>query len=114
MLYFAKITHYHSSKNRLQEYVGKQVKQLECQTVGDPQAFGKHLEQLVHRANLKFPRCRPLVTYFHKAHTQGDYSAGVSEVIEFSLYAQRGIFAGPQDHVPITPNEGIQATMFAD
>jgi hypothetical protein len=111
-MHFAKITNSHSSKNRLQEYVGKQVKQLECQTVEDPQAFGKHLEQLVHRANLKFPRCRPLVAYYHKAHTQGDYSAGVGDVVQFSLYAQRGEFRGVQAHVPVTPNEGQQASIF--
>jgi len=111
-MFFAKITNSHNSRNRLQEYVGKQVRQLECQVLDDPDAFGKHLEQLVHRANLKFPRCRPLVTYFRKAHTQGDYSAGVNEVVQFSLYAQRGVFNGAQGHIPITPNEGQQASLF--
>lgn len=111
-MFFAKITNSHSSKNRLQEYVGKQVKQLECQVLDNPDAFGKHLEQLVHRANLKFPRCRPLVAYLRKAHTQGDYSAGVNEVVQFSLYAQRGVFKGVQSHVPITLNEGQQARLF--
>lgn len=111
-MFFAKITNSHNSKNRLTEYVGKQVKQLECQTVEDPAAFGKHLEQLVHRANYKFPRCHPLKAYLNKAYTEGDYSAGVSEVVEFRLYAQRGVFQGVQAHVPVTPGEGQQATMF--
>ena len=113
-MYFAKITNSHNSKNRLQEYVGKQAKQLECQTVEDPQAFGKHLEQLVHRANYKFPRCRPLAAYLRKAHTQGDYSAGIDEVIQFSLYAQRGVFGGVQAHLPLAPNEGVQVSIFTN
>lgn len=111
-MYFAKITSYSNSKNRLQEYLGKQLRQLECLTVEDPQAFGKHIEQLVHRANYKFPRCTSLTAYLHKAHTEGDYTGGVSEVVQFHLYAQRGAFQGLQDHVPVTPNEGIQAALF--
>ncbi|MDB5243659.1 MAG: hypothetical protein JWP57_4284 [Spirosoma sp.] len=113
-MFFAKITNSHNSRNRLTEYVGKQVKQLECQTVEDPAAFGNHLEQLVHRANLKFPRCHPLRAYLRKSHTEGDYSAGVNEVVQFSLYAQRGVFKEVQGHIPITPNEGQQATLFTD
>lgn len=111
-MFFAKITQSHNSKNRLTEYLGKQVKQLECQAVEDPGAFGKHLNRLVDRANYKFPRCRPLTSYLRKAYTEGDYSAGVGEVVEFRLYAQRGVFQGVPAHLPVTPNEGQQASMF--
>jgi hypothetical protein len=113
-MFFAKITNSHNSKNRLTEYVGKQVKQLECQTVDDPHAFGKHLEQLVHRANYKFPRCHPLTAYLRKSHIEGDYSARVGEVVEFRLYAQRGVFGGVQSHISITPAEGQQGSLFTD
>lgn len=112
-MYFAKITNSHNAKNRLQEYVSKQLKPLECLTVDDPKAFAKHLETTVHRANNKFPRCRPLVSYLHTAYTNGDFNAGVGEVIQFSLYSQRGSFEGTPDHVPVTPNEGVQTAMFS-
>lgn len=111
-MYFIKITNLHNSKNRLQDYVSKQLRQLECLTLDDRQALKKHLEATVHRANGKFPRCRPLVAYLHAAYTNGDFNAGVGEVIQFSLYAQRGVFKGPVDHVPVTANEGIQAHLF--
>lgn len=112
-MFFAKITNSHSTKNRLQEYLSKQLKPLECLTVDDPDAFKKHLETTVHRANLKFPRCRPLVCYLHTAYTNGDFTAGVGEVVQFSLYAHRGVFEGPQAHVPVTANEGIQTAIFS-
>ena len=111
-MFFAKITNSHNTKNRLQEYVSKQLKPLECLTVKEPESFKKHLESTVHRANLKFPRCRPLVSYLHTAHMAGHFTAGVAEVIQFSLYAQRGVFE-PQTHVPVTPNEGIQTDIFS-
>ncbi|WP_018619751.1 hypothetical protein [Spirosoma luteum] len=113
-MYFAKITNHCNTKNRLQEYVSKQLKPLECLTVEDPEVFKKHLETTVHRANLKFPRCRPLVSYLQEAYSKGDFTAGVGELIQFSLYSQRGVFAGPPEPVPITPKEGVQASLFAD
>lgn len=112
-MYFAKITNSHNAKNRLQEYVSKQLKQLECLTVDDPESFKKHLETTVHRANNKFPRCRPLVSYLHTAYTKGDFNAGVGEVIQFSLYSQRGTFERLPDHIAVTPNEGVQTSMFS-
>lgn len=111
---FVKITNSHASKNRLQDYLSKQLKPLECLTVDDPEAFRKHLETMTHKANLRFPRCRPLVSYLHTAYTHGDYRAGVGEVVEFSLYAQRGVFEGVPAHVPITANEGVQSILFGD
>lgn len=112
-MYFIKVTNSHNAKNRLQEYVGKQLRTLECLTLEDPQALKTHLEATVHRANLKFPRCRPLVAYLHTAYVNGDFNAGVSDVVQFSLYQQRGVFAGPEEHIPVTPNEGVQAALFA-
>jgi hypothetical protein len=112
-MYFAKITNSHNANNRLNEYVSKQLKPLECLTVEDPKAFKKHLKTTVHRANNKFPRCRPLVSYLHTANTNGDFNAGVGEVIQFSLYSQRGTFERLPDHVTVTSNEGVQTAMFS-
>jgi hypothetical protein len=112
-MYFAKITNAHNAKNRLQDYVGKQLKSLDCLMVAHPGEFKKHLETIVHRANLKFLRCRPLVSYLHTAYTTGDFNAGVSEVIQFSLYAGRGVFEGSLNQVPVTPPEGVQTTLFS-
>lgn len=112
-MFFAKITNSYNAKNRLQEYLSKQLKQLECLNVADTDAFKKHLETTVHRANLKFPKCTPLVSYLHPSYTSGDYTAGVGDLIQFSLYAHRGSFEPGQAPAPVTTNEGIQTDIFS-
>lgn len=112
-MYFAKITTTYNGKNRLQEYLTKQLKSMECLTVEDPEAFKKYLETTVHKANLKFPRCRPLVSYLHTAHSSGGFTAGVSDLIQFNLYEQRGVFESTQAPPPVHANEGIQASIFS-
>ena len=111
-MYFAKITNNYAANNQLKAFVGKQLKSLECNTVEDPEAFKKHLERIVHRANLGFKRCKPLVSYMHQRYTEGHYSAGVSEVIEFSLYKHQGVFNAGQPGQSTQSVEGVQATMF--
>lgn len=112
-MYFAKITNSYNAKNRLQEYLSKQLKSLECLTVEDPEAFKKYLETTVHKANLKFPRCRPLVSYLHTAYSSGGFSAGVSDLIQFNLYKQRGVFELTQTPAPVHPNEMVQVSLFS-
>ena len=114
MPYFVKITNCHSGKNKLQEYVSKQLAELECLTLDDPDAFKKHLDTTVHRANQKFPRCRPLIAYLHAPYKSGQYTAGVGEVIQFSLYAQRGVFVPDAVTKPASSGEGMQATLFTN
>lgn len=111
-MYFVKITNQHSAKNRLQEYLSKQLSQLECLTVDNPDTFKKYLETTVHRANLKFPRCRPLVSYLHTAYASGGFTVGVSEIIQFSLYEQRGAFSGLLSDEPAR-SEGTQVAIFS-
>ena len=113
-MYFVKITNSHNSKNRLQEYVSKQLKQLDYSSVEDPEQFKQHIIRLVYKANLRFPRCRPLAAYLHKAHLNNDLRAGLSEVIQFSLYEQRGTFESVADKPPLLPNEGLQTAMFTN
>ena len=111
-MYFAKILNTHSATNRLKDYVGKQIKSLECNAVDDPEAFKGHLEKLVHRANYRFPRCKPLVSYLHIYANKEDYRAGISEVVEFSLYKQRAVFGLVTPVLPATPVEVNQTTLF--
>ena len=111
-MYFAKITNSYNAKNRLQEYISKQLKSLECLMVEDPEAFKTHLEPMVHRANLKFPRCRPLVSYLHTAYSSDGFTAGVSDLIQFSLYQQRGLFEPTQAAPHVHLNEGSQTYLF--
>ena len=113
-MFFAKITTYTNPKNRLQDYLSKQVKSLDCVTVADPNAFKKHLEAMVHRANLKFPRCRSLTAYLHASYgKENDYSAGIAEVAQINLYEQKGSFEAVQGQPLVLPNEGLQAALFA-
>ncbi|GAB3900117.1 hypothetical protein [Spirosoma agri] len=112
-MYFAKITNSYNAKNRLQEYLSKQLKSLECLTVEDPKAFKKYLETTVHKANLKFPRCRPLVSYLHPAYSSSGFSAGVSDLIQFNLYELRGRFEPTQSPAPVHPNEMVQTSLFS-
>lgn len=112
-MYFAKITNSYNAKNRLQEYLSKQLKTLECLTVEDPEAFKKHLETAAHKANLKFPRCHPLVSYMHPAYSSGGFTAGVGDLIQFSLYEQRGTFDPAQAPAPVHQNEGVQSSLFS-
>ncbi|GAA4459290.1 hypothetical protein GCM10023189_32750 [Nibrella saemangeumensis] len=111
-MYFAKITNYQHPKNKLQDYLQKQLKALECVTVENPEEFKKHLETTVHRANGKFLRCRPLQAYFHAAYTQGDLTCGISELIQFSLYAQRGVFDPSGTSAAVMQGEAAQAELF--
>ena len=113
-MHFVKITNSHNAKNRLQEYLGKQLKQLDYLSVEDPELFKQHIIILVHKANLRFPRCRPLTAYLHKVHSKNDLRAGVPEVIQFSLYEQRGTFESLADKPPLLPNEGLQTAMFTN
>ena len=111
-MYFTKLSTNYSPKNRLQTYVKELVSQLDHLTVEDPATLGEHLTVLVQRANARFPRCTPLRAYYQKAYTAGDYSAGVSDLVQINLYQQRGQF---EDLTPSTPNttaEGIQTTIF--
>lgn len=112
-MFLIKITHSYGAKNRLQEYVDKQLRQLECMNVADPETLRKHLERIVHRANVCHPRCRPLNAYLHPAHKNGDYSAGVGDLIQFSLYAHRGVFEEISRPTPIHVDEGEQTRLFA-
>ena len=112
-MYFAKITNSYNTENRLQDYLSKQLKSLECLTVEDPEAFKKYLDATVHKANLKFPRCRPLVSYLHTAYSSGGFSAGVSDLIQFNLYEQRGVFETMQTPAPSHSNEMVQASLFS-
>ncbi|GAA4419302.1 hypothetical protein GCM10023187_53480 [Nibrella viscosa] len=111
-MYFAKITNYHHPKNKLQDYLQKQLKALECVTVENPEEIKKHLETTVHRANGKFPRCRPLQAYYHTTYSQGDLTCGISELIQFSLYAQRGVFDPSTTSSAAVPGEAAQAELF--
>ncbi|GAB3788546.1 hypothetical protein GCM10028818_55310 [Spirosoma horti] len=112
-MFFAKITNSHTATNRLKEYVGKQIKALDCNTVEDPEAFKKHLEGLVHRANYRFPRCKPLVSYLYLRNEQEHYAAGITEVIDFSLYKQKAVFGPQTPNLPASSTEARQATIFS-
>lgn len=112
-MFFAKITNSHTATNRLKEYVGKQIKSLECNAVDDPEAFKKHLESLVSRANYRFPRCKPLVSYLHSRIGREDYSAGISEVVEFALYKQQAVFGSGSTTLPTSSTEVKQIAIFS-
>ena len=111
-MFFSKITNSHSATNRLKDYVGKQIKALECNSVEDPEAFKKHLDGLVHRANYKFPRCKPLVPYLRTRSGQDDYTAGISEVVDFSLYKQKAVFGPQTTSLPTSSAEAKQTNIF--
>lgn len=111
-MFLIKITHTYAAKNRLQEYVDKQLRQLECLNVADPETLKKHLEKIVHRANVCHPRCHPLTSYLHTAYTNGDYTAGVGDLIQFSLYAHRGVFEEPTKPTPAQVEQGEQTILF--
>ncbi len=112
-MFLIKITNSHPVTNRLKEYIDKQLRQLECMNVTDPETLRKHLERIVHRANVCHPRCHPLKSYLNPAYTKGDYTAGVSELIQFSLYAHRGTFEGTPAPTPVPAEQGRQATLFS-
>lgn len=113
-MFFAKITNSTNPKNQLQDYLSKQVKSLDCITVEEPEAFKKYLETMVHRANLKFPRCRSLTSYLHPSHGSGNgFAAGISELVQINLYHQEGTFETLQAQPMVLKNEGVQAAMFA-
>lgn len=112
-MFLIKITNSHPVTNRLKEYIDKQLRQLECMNVADPETLGKHLERIVHRANVCHPRCHPLKSYLHTAYTHGDYTAGVGELIQFSLYAHRGVFGETPTSVPVHVDEGKQTILFS-
>lgn len=97
----------------MKEYIDKQLRQLECMNVADPETLRKHLERIVHRANVCHPRCHPLKSYLHTAYTNGDYTAGVGELIQFSLYAHRGVFEEISRPIPVHVDEGEQTRLFA-
>lgn len=112
-MFLIKITNSHPANNRLKEYIDKQLRQLECMNVADPETLKKHLEKIVHRANVCHPRCHPLKSYLHTAYTNGDYTAGVSELIQFSLYAHRGEFMPTGKAGPAPSDDSVQAVLFA-
>lgn len=112
-MFLIKITNSHPANNRLKEYIDKQLRQLECMNVADPETLKKHLKKIVHRANVCYPRCHPLKSYLHTAYTNGDYTAGVSELIQFSLYAHRGLFEEPTKPTPAHVDQGEQASLFS-
>lgn len=111
-MFFAKITHDNAPKNRLQIYVKEQVQLLDSLTVEDPAALGEHLNHLVHRANGKFPRCGPLKSYLHKSHTGDGFTTGISDLVQISLYKQRGQFEALTASQPTTTSEGVQTSIF--
>ena len=112
-MFLIKITNSHPANNRLKEYIDKKLRQLECMNVADPETLKKHLEKIVHRANVCHPRCHPLKSYLHTAYTNGDYTAGVSELIQFNLYAHRGVFEGPVKPTPAHVDQSEQTSLFA-
>lgn len=112
-MFLIKITNSHPANNRLKEYIDKQLRPLECMNVADPETLKKHLERIVHRANVCHPRCHPLKSYLHTAYTKGDYTAGVGEVVQFSLYAHRGVFGEPVAPMPVHADEGPQTILFS-
>lgn len=112
-MYLIKITNSHPATNRLKEYIDKQLRQLECMNVADPETLKKHLERIVYRANVCHPRCHPLKSYLQTAYTNGDYTAGVSELIQFSLYAHRGEFGPVANAGPVPPGESTQTVLFS-
>lgn len=112
-MFLIKITSSHPANNRLKEYIDKQLRQLECMNVADPETLRKHLEKIVHRANVCHPRCHPLKSYLNTAYTNGDYTAGVGELIQFSLYAHRGEFSPAGGPSPVPPGESTQTALFS-
>ncbi|GAB2547261.1 hypothetical protein [Spirosoma aerophilum] len=112
-MFFAKITNNYTATNRLKEYVSKQIKSLDCNAVSDPEAFKKHLEGIVHRANYRHKRCKPLVTYLHLRNGRDDYAAGISEVVDFTLYKQQAVFGAQTPALPASSTVAQQATIFS-
>ena len=113
-MYFIKITSSYSAKNSLQKYLLDQLSKLECLTIQDPDELKKHLDRLVLRANMAYKRCTPTKAHLTPAHTKGDYTAGVGDLMQLSVYKQRGEFVSleQQRQVRSQPPEGEQATLF--
>lgn len=112
-MFLIKITNSYNPKNSLQRYLYNQVKQLECLTVEDPKELKKHLERLVHRANVCYKRCTPTKAYMNPAHVKGDYTANVGDIMQLSLYKVRGAFNSTEkERAAVEQPNNAQTSLF--
>ena len=113
-MYFIKITSSTTPTNTLQKYLFEQLKKLECLTIENPDELKKHLEKLTLRANITYKRCTPVKAFLNPAYVKGDYSAGISMVMQFSLYAKQGEFVSleEQRQASSQAQQGDQTALF--
>ena len=113
-MYFIKITSSTTPTNSLQKYLFEHLKKLECLTIENPDELKKHLEKLTLRANITYKRCTPVKAFLSASYIKGDYSAGISQVMQFSLYWQRGEFVSleQQRQASSQPQQDNQTALF--
>lgn len=103
MTYFVKITADYSPKNRLQALIKERCQAYDQMAIETPAHFFNLLQDIVHRANGKWPRCRaeacelaeagklePDEQRLYVGRQRGAFGTS-SDILIFTIYRVRGV-----------------------